>query len=171
MHNESMLLMVEMVQDLTTGRKVLDVGSYDVNGTYRPLIESLGHTYTGVDIQDGPNVDVVMEQPYLLPFEDGEFDLVISGSVMEHVAKPWLWIPELCRVLKPGGRLCVVTHWSFPFHEYPIDTFRYMPDGLRSLLSEASNMKELDIRMANSSDVVLKAEKNLTTTKGKKSNG
>jgi hypothetical protein len=33
---------------------------------------------------------------------------VISGSTMEHVARPWRWVPELVRILRPGGLLAIV---------------------------------------------------------------
>lgn len=38
--------------------KVLDVGSFDVNGTYRDIF-SQKYDYTGLDMCAGPNVDVV----------------------------------------------------------------------------------------------------------------
>jgi ubiquinone/menaquinone biosynthesis C-methylase UbiE len=43
-----------------------------------------------------------------LPFEDRYFDLIYAGSVFTHIddlAKTWLL--ELCRVLRPGGRLYI----------------------------------------------------------------
>ena len=100
------------------GARVLDVGSYDVNGTYRPLVEGRGWEYTGLDVAAGPNVDVVTADAYRFPFEDGAFDVVLTGSTMEHVEAIWRWVPELARVLKPGGLLAIVTHWSFPEHRY-----------------------------------------------------
>ena len=37
---------------------VIDVGSYDMNGSIKKLIPE--NNYTGVDIMKGPNVDLVM---------------------------------------------------------------------------------------------------------------
>ena len=42
---------------------VLDVGSMDVNGSYRALIEGRGWRYTGLDIAPGANVDVAADDP------------------------------------------------------------------------------------------------------------
>lgn len=42
-----------------------------------------------------------------LPFADGVFDYVSSHEVIEHVEDPTLVLPELRRVLKPGG-VCVI---------------------------------------------------------------
>jgi hypothetical protein len=39
---------------------VLDMGSYDVNGSYRHLFNEERYQYTGVDTEEGPNVDVVL---------------------------------------------------------------------------------------------------------------
>ena len=41
---------------------VLDVGSQDVNGTYKPLFA--GWEYKGLDICPGSNVDIVVENIY-----------------------------------------------------------------------------------------------------------
>ena len=44
--------------------KILDVGSYDVNGNYRSIFESMGHKYNGLDMERGPNVDIVPQNIY-----------------------------------------------------------------------------------------------------------
>jgi SAM-dependent methyltransferase len=44
-----------------------------------------------------------------LPFDDGEFDLVLCSQVIEHVLEPDLGIAELRRVLRPGGALVIST--------------------------------------------------------------
>ena len=43
------------------GKKIIEVGAYDVNGSLRPIIESWAEPaeYIGVDIVRGPGVDVV----------------------------------------------------------------------------------------------------------------
>lgn len=115
---------------------VLDVGALDINGTFRPLIEGRSWQYTGLDLIDGPNVDVVSHDPYLYPFWPGSFDAVISGNAAHNVERPWRWLPELARVLKPGGLLVIVTVWKWGLNSYPKDYFRFMPDGLRILFED-----------------------------------
>ena len=44
-----------------------------------------------------------------LPFADGSFDLVTANMVFEHVEAPLPLLMEIRRVLKPGGRLIVLT--------------------------------------------------------------
>lgn len=142
-------------------KTVLDVGSLDVNGTYRPMLEDVLHwQYTGLDIREGPNVDVVAP-PFNYPFNDNCFDVVVSGSTLEHVERPWLVVPEMARILKPGGLLAILTHWSFPLHEYPKDCFRFMPDGLTVLFDEALCLVEYDIQIVSHQDITGSALKRI----------
>lgn len=133
---------------------LLDVGSFNVNGTFRPLVEGQSWQYTGLDVTAGPNVDVVADDPFSFPFPNNHFDVVISGSTMEHVTAFWRWIPELVRVLKPGGFLAIHTHWQFPEHRYPVDCWRVMPDGMRFLFDETRQLERYEIRIANHMDIV-----------------
>ena len=154
MHPESLAEMARILDRWPIGpANVLDVGSYDVNGTYRGMVEVRGWKYTGLDLRSGPNVDVVSSDPVHFPFEDGAFDIVISGSTLEHVEKPWLLVPELARLLRPGGLLAIITHWTYGYHPYPRDTFRYMPDGMEVLFDLAGCLRDYDIFCFNGTDI------------------
>jgi SAM-dependent methyltransferase len=48
-----------------------------------------------------------------LPYPDGSFDYIFSLEGLEHFATPWTFVAELCRVLKPGGRMFVSTPNTF----------------------------------------------------------
>ena len=62
------------------------------------------------------NVEFRVGDIYDLPFEDGEFDVVFSHSVTEHLSDPVRALRELHRVAKPGGLAGIVkTDWTFPF--------------------------------------------------------
>lgn len=62
------------------------------------------------------NVEFRVGDIYDLPFEDGEFDVVFSHSVTEHLSDPVRALRELHRVAKPGGLAGLVkTDWTFPF--------------------------------------------------------
>lgn len=114
--------------------KILDIGSYNQNGTYRELLNSDRYVYTGLDMEKGPNVDIVPKDIYAweeLP--DNSFDLVISGQVFEHIEFPWLTIKEIERVLKPSG-FCIITAPNAGIeHKAPTDCYRYFSDGLIAL--------------------------------------
>jgi SAM-dependent methyltransferase len=69
---------------------------------------------------------------------DDQFDIVFATNVIEHVRMPWVWIAELVRVLKPGGKLILVCPGiTTPYHEDPIDCWRIWPEGFNSLFTYA----------------------------------
>jgi len=127
--------------------KILDVGSYGVNGTYKEIFaDSTKYAYTGLDVNPGPNVDYVPSNPYEWPeFEDDAFDVIVSGQAFEHIEYPWLIIQEMARVLKKNGLICIVAPSRGPEHKYPVDCWRYYPDGLRALAKWA-NLQVLDAK-------------------------
>jgi ubiquinone/menaquinone biosynthesis C-methylase UbiE len=63
----------------------------------------------GVDAHDAyPDVRVLhTQEPVALPYADGEFTLVLSCGVLEHVSEPAASLRELHRVLAPGGRVLI----------------------------------------------------------------
>lgn len=111
--------------------KVLDVGSYSVNGCYKELFED----YTGSDVVPGPNVDIVQTDQYRIPVDDGFFDSVISGQALEHCENPFKIMVEMCRVLKVGGPMAIVVPWKMDYHgeRHYMDCWRFSPDAFKCL--------------------------------------
>jgi len=89
----------------------------------------------GLDIQNGPNVDIVADV-YELPFEDEKFDNILCTEVLEHLHSPHLAISEMKRVLKQGGKLILSTRFIFPLHDVPNDYYRYTKYGLKYLFKD-----------------------------------
>ncbi len=109
--------------------KTLDAGSGSYS-RYKHLLSS--SEIIRMDIQKGPNVDVVGRAEEM-PFEDGQFDSVISTQVFEHLEYPEKAAAETSRVLKPGGFLLItVPQWN-ELHEEPHDYWRYTSFGVKSL--------------------------------------
>jgi SAM-dependent methyltransferase len=117
------------------GRKyrILDLGSYDVNGSYRPLFQCPDWKYEGADLQPGPNVDIVLADPYSWSFRDNSFNVIISGQAFEHFEFFWLTWKEMARVLKPGGFIFLIVPSCGPEHKFPVDCWRFYADGMRAL--------------------------------------
>lgn len=131
------------------GLSVCDIGSCDVNGSFKPLFGR--HKYLGLDIVDGPNVDVVSEDLYKYPFENETFDVIVSGSTVEHVKDIFKWIVELKRILKKNGLICIIAPSVFRMnHPHPVDCWRIYPDGMRFLLEEIAGLEVLKIRGTHS---------------------
>src|SRR5260370_34180801 len=79
-----------LAADEVTGKRVIEVGSYNVNGSARPYIESLGPaSYTGTDMQPGPGVDMVCDAA-VLPRQLGlpGADVIGCFEMLEH-APDW----------------------------------------------------------------------------------
>lgn len=110
------------------GKRVLEVGACDVNGSLRPYIEGLRpHRYLGVDIQLGKGVDEECPVDELLRrYGPESFDLVVSTEMLEHV-EDWLTsVANLKGVVRRGGLLLLTTRsLGFPPHGYPWDFWRY----------------------------------------------
>jgi len=131
--------------------KVLDVGSMDINGSYKEIFRA--HDYTGLDIGAGKNVDIVVNDNYYWGNHvgTGVFDLVISGQCLEHVPKPWEWIKEINRVTKRGGMVIIIAPWSIIQHRYPVDCWRILPDGMEALF-ESAGIKCIETGMSTDGD-------------------
>lgn len=54
---------------------------------------------------DGREISYAVRSAYSLGFDDGSFDIVTAGEVLEHLDEPERFIKEARRVLKPDGRL------------------------------------------------------------------
>jgi hypothetical protein len=70
------------------GKSVLEVGSYNVNGSFRDHIRYFGPlSYLGVDAVEGTGVDQVCRVEDLVStFGPERFDLIVSTEMLEHVA-------------------------------------------------------------------------------------
>jgi SAM-dependent methyltransferase len=121
-------------------QRILDVGSTNVNGTLRDFCPE-GAEFTGVDLAPGPSVDVVLKDPYQLPFPDGRFDFVISTSCFEHDEMFWLTFLECCRVVSNRGFIYINAPSSGIYHGYPGDQWRFYPDASLALAKWARRMQ------------------------------
>ncbi len=114
--------------------QIVDIGSQDVNGSYRPLFAQNQWRYVGVDLAPGRNVDIVLQSPYdWKELGRNSADVVVSGQAFEHIDFFWISALEIARVLRPGGICCLIVPSAGPEHRYPVDCWRFYPDGLRAI--------------------------------------
>jgi len=114
--------------------KVVEIGSQDVNGSLRSVAPS-EFEYVGVDFQAAKGVDIVLDDPYSLPFDNESVDIVLSSSCFEHSEMFWLVFLEVMRILKPAGIFYLNAPSSGSFHRYPVDCWRFYPDSGRAMVS------------------------------------
>jgi SAM-dependent methyltransferase len=123
------------------GKRVLEVGSLDVNGSVRDDIMAFGPAeYVGIDIRPGPGVDVVCDAGDLVEtFGENAFDVVISTELLEH-ARDWRRIiSNIKRVTKPNGVMVVSTRsYGVDFHRQPFDYWRYQKEDFEAIFSDVA---------------------------------
>jgi SAM-dependent methyltransferase len=116
--------------------KVLEIGSQDVNGSIRSACPAQ-FDYIGADFVSGKGVDIVLDDPYSLPFEPETFDIVLSSSCFEHSEMFWIAFLEIMRVLKPAGLFYLNVPSNGGLHRYPVDCWRFYPDSGDALVAWA----------------------------------
>lgn len=121
------------------GDDVLEVGSrsHRPNAWWIVNRDLAQGKWTGMDFQEGHNVDFVADL-HALPDEwTGRFSGVLCSEVMEHVRYPDIALAEIMRALRPGGVAVFTTLTAFPIHGYPDDYRRWTENGLRVDLERA----------------------------------
>lgn len=115
---------------------------------YEPLLRPYARSYVGVDVVDGPAVDVVAPAESL-PFDDDSFDCVLCTQVLEHVRDPTVVVSEIHRVLKIGGTAFISTHGVIRYHatpdRRPDDYWRWTHAGLALLLQREREWQSVSI--------------------------
>lgn len=110
---------------------VLDVGSYDVNGTLKPIFEK-AKQYIGLDQHAGPNVDITGSS-HNIPLDNETIDIIVSSSCFEHDNMFWITFKEMCRVLKRDGLIYINAPSGGRYHAYPVDNWRFYKDSWSAL--------------------------------------
>jgi SAM-dependent methyltransferase len=100
--------------ELDASSRVLDIGCG--TGAYTaPLSRGCDARFVAIDVapallrvareRTGDNVDVAAADAGELPFASNSFDAVVGNAVLHHLPLDRS-LPELLRILKPGGRFC-----------------------------------------------------------------
>ena len=144
MHQNSLLAFkAHALPLITPGVRVLEVGPHKKQGYYRAALASdeqhNGTSWTFCDrtVTEGRQGWIGMSDEYSIESGDSVYHVVLAGQVIEHVRKPWVWVPELARVTRRGGLVILIGPISWAHHNAPVDCWRIWPEGYRALFEEA----------------------------------
>lgn len=99
MHPEVLHWVRSCLDTVVHRTSVIELGSRDVNGTVRALFP--GATYIGVDVVEGPGVDVVCDAADYRP--ESPVDVVVSTEMLEHCERAAEIPAAAYRMLWDGG--------------------------------------------------------------------
>ena len=125
MHDEAYRYVARTLAERSLApRRVLEIGSYNVNGSVRPLFWS-ADTYVGIDLRPGLGVDRVGRAA---DYDATGFDLVVCCETLEHDPEPAMTIDAAWRALKPGGHV-ILTAASHTRPPHSCDGLPTVPPG------------------------------------------
>lgn len=117
------------------GKRVIEYGSYDINGSIRPILKS--EVYVGVDWRPGPSVDLVC-LAHEVKIDEG-FDAVVSASMLEHDPFWEKSLQNMVEALKPHG--IIILSWGAALN--PQHCLSEAPDGNFHALKAGSVLNKL----------------------------
>lgn len=147
-------LLPRFLAAITPEARLLEIGSRARSGnTYRHLFPD-STDYVGLDVTDGPNVDVVGDAHHLRRHVQGPFGFIFSISVFEHLLMPWKVAIEMNHVMETGGLAYVQSHAAWPLHEEPWDFFRFSREAWRGLFNAHTGFELLEAGYRHHANIV-----------------
>jgi SAM-dependent methyltransferase len=140
MHRNSQLLFERYALHVFSPESsVLEIGPDQRPSTYQRLAEGCYARWDTLDISSRTDIPLTYTAvgEYEFPVADGSYDIVLSGQVIEHVRKIWVWMREVARICRPGGHVVTINPVSWHYHEAPIDCWRIYPEGMKALSEDA----------------------------------
>ncbi|MBM2829569.1 MAG: Methyltransferase type 11 [Gammaproteobacteria bacterium] len=123
---------------LDTDDLVLDIGCADKAASQyvRDKANYIGLDYNDTASEWYETVPDVYADAQALPFAEESVGTVLLLDVLEHLPDPELCMAEICRVLKPQGKIIIQVPFLYPLHDVPLDFQRWTRYGLERLLSK-----------------------------------
>jgi len=138
MHENSKLLFTQFAKEyFCPGLRVLEIGPDSCPSSYQAAVGGNNVEWHTLDLSESSEMTYSATTEYSFPISDSSYDVVLSGQVLEHVRKPWIWIKEVARVCREGGIVVTISPVSWPYHEAPVDCWRAYPEGMKALYEDA----------------------------------
>lgn len=158
----AMFIARTLSEEEVRGSSILDIGSRDVNGVgcLLDMIDTMDPgECIGIDIQDGPCVDRVLDASDVVSeFGECTFDVVLVAEVLEHVKNWEEVVSNIKQVCESGGTIIITTRSKgFRYHGFPNDFWRYELEDMEEIF-EDFHIQELE-NDSESAGVFMKARK------------
>jgi len=133
----------------------LEIGTqYGLTKEIRALFPN--SDYIGIDMEEGSGVDIVFDLTEDFAIVDRvlggkRFNTIFCLSVLEHCRNPFLMSENITNLLNQNGVVYVSVPFSWQFHAFPSDYWRFTPEGIKILFpnlvfdSEIDNMSTSEI--------------------------
>ncbi len=136
------------------GSSMLEIGSRARSGaTYRDWFPAV-LDYVGLDVTEGPNVDVIADAHHMTRTIQRQFDHMFSMATFEHILMPWKVALEMNALLRDGGTALIISHGAWPLHEQPWDFFRFSIESWRGIFNAHTGFRVLDAQYQYGAAVV-----------------
>ncbi len=152
MHLNSLLLFKKYAANcFSENIKVLEIGFSGISDYQKTVMKTFKVNWYTLELTNSPNNrpnesnHIQTNDEYNFPINENEFDIILSGQVIEHVKKPWVWLTELKRILKPEGHIITINPVSWHYHEDPVDCWRMYPEAIKALSEECGLKYEFAI--------------------------
>jgi len=135
---------INLKKEEIENKRVIEIGSCNVNGNLRPLLESYKpKEYIGIDVMAGPGVDIICDVKDLVKrFGEQSFDIVLSTELLEHVRDWRAAIHNIKTICRKGGIILITCRsFGFGYHGYPSDFWRYEVGDMEYIFSDCTIAK------------------------------
>lgn len=123
---------------------VIEIGSKfyteDTYIDYRKLCHDNNLNYLGTDLTEGRNVDLVIDFTDDISLIEkklkAKYKTVICCSVLEHVKDIFKFANNISSIVETGGVLLLSVPFTWEFHGYPNDYWRFTPAAIEYLFDQ-----------------------------------
>ncbi len=113
------------ILEIGSGRQDLGHDAYSLKGAFPG---AAGFVQSDVNPDFGHRVVDVTDMSI-----DQEFDVILCMYVLEHVFDVHAAVDNMRKALRPGGTMLIAVPHIYPYHDEPIDFWRFTEHSLREL--------------------------------------